>query len=131
MSTFKNKKQVVAAFGSPTKIDTIQEIEVWYYHIASATDSYTRGSGNADTRYSSTYSGIRANTNANISARTHSSSYDKYTEFQFDGELVVSYRSQGVNYGEKFSPFKVFKSFLWGSLIDLALVVGLASAFGG
>tara|TARA_B100000902_G_C26873510_1_gene698905 strand:+ start:143 stop:583 length:441 start_codon:yes stop_codon:yes gene_type:complete len=119
MNTYTTKKDVIRAFGAPTTKENFEGIEIWYYNKGTTTSSYS--SGNAKTNLNSDYSGINARTNAN--ARTTTNSYTKYVEFQFENDLVTSWRSKGLNYGTQSNWLGAYAI---GFLIDLTLTIVIA-----
>tara|TARA_B100000925_G_scaffold147441_1_gene110477 strand:- start:364 stop:861 length:498 start_codon:yes stop_codon:yes gene_type:complete len=120
MSRYKTKKDVLRTFGVPSSKEVLEGIEIWYYDKGTSTSTYSYG--NAKTNLNSRrYSGINANTNA--SARSTTSSYTSYVEFQFQNDLVTNWRSKGVNYGSK--PTWLGAYFL-GLLVDCTIAIVIA-----
>jgi outer membrane protein assembly factor BamE (lipoprotein component of BamABCDE complex) len=113
MNNLTTKRQVIQKFGSPTTRESIEGIELWYYNKGTSTYAYSSGTSN--TNLNSNYNnGINARTNA--SAGTSVSSYEKYVEFQFDGDRVVNWRTKGVNYGKVAPSYEA--NMILGMIID-------------
>ena len=116
MKRVTTKRQVVQVFGSPSKKETIEGLELWYYD--KGTRSYAYTTGTANTNLNSNYrGGIDANTNASVGSSTNT--YDKYVEFQFVNDKVVNWRSRGVDYGKQASA--AAGSLMGGLIIDMGL----------
>ena len=107
MNVVKNKSLALKVWGMPQKRENIAGKEIWYYDLGSISTTYGNvGVGTNRLRYNE-FSGILTS----------------YIELHFEGDNVVHWRTQGVNYSKK----KDFGEYaLYGMLIDLcALAAGL------
>ena len=93
MSSFKLKSDVIKRLGAPTKKDTIEGIEIWYYSLAEIYNSSGSGRGTQ----------IPLTNNVAVSTKNNTTVSEKYVEFQFNknDNTVQTWRSQGVNYSSK------------------------------
>ena len=123
MDEFNTKQDIIRQWGSPSSKETIEGIELWYYHLGSTSRAYSAGSVN--TNVAPNYNGV--NSNSNTSIGTTINSYDKYVEFQFQEDKVVNWRTKGVNYATESNQFGAY---MVGLLIDGVLLSALVISAG-
>ena len=99
MSNIKLKSDVIKKWGAPTKKDTIEGIEIWYYGLGEVYKSSNSGTGRQNTLTKSV--SVTASNNTTVS--------EKYVEFQFDknDNTVQRWRSKGVDYSSKGKKVKI------------------------
>jgi len=104
---YPTKKSVFLKFGTPTRKETFENIENWYYKISELTNSKSIG-------FSSGYGSINQNLmNSNLRTvdrvlnttsnqmniqSVNSSTTESYVQFWFVNDTVLKWQSYGVNY---------------------------------
>lgn len=106
MSKFRTKQDVLNRFGSPSEKDKVEGIEIWHYSFG------YRTAGNS--MYTPYGRGVLGSQN--------SVTYERYVEFQFSGNNVVNWRTQGVNLKNGTSKSELFA---YGLLIDMCVLIAL------
>ena len=93
MSNFKLKRDVIEKWGAPTKKDTIEGIEIWYYGLGEVYNSRNSGIGTQNTLTKS----------VTVTASKKTTVSEKYVEFQFNknDNTVQRWRSKGVDYSSR------------------------------
>ena len=126
MGQYDTKKDVIRKFGFTNDKQNEEGIEIWYYNFGAVTNSNTRISGNQETNIKSNYSGVNVKTDLSGYENTTTSSYNKFAEFQFEGDRVINWRTKGLDYGNfKKDNLKRKKTwaYIYGALIDYTILV--------
>ena len=113
MNSFTTKREVLTEYGVPSKRDSVEGIEIWFYEMktsfTSSDAAYSSGSGSG----------------AAVASFSSSSDFDSYLEFQFENDRVIHWRTQGVDFTEKTEESRGYGGLIVGALIDLVLVGAL------
>lgn len=113
MNSFTTKREVLTEYGVPTKRDSVEGIEIWFYDMkttfTSSDAAYSSGSGSG----------------AAVAGYSSSSDNDSYIEFQFENDQVIHWRTQGVEFTEKTKGSRGYGGLIIGALVDLVLVGAL------
>ena len=88
MSNIKLKRDVISKWGAPTKKDTLEGLEIWYYSLAEEYSSKSKGSATGVALANSVYGSSSSTTLVS----------ERYVEFQFENDIVVNWRSKGLDY---------------------------------
>lgn len=104
---YPTKKSVFVKFGTPTRKETFENIENWYYKLSEVTNSasigFSSGVGRIYQDPMNPYlnpqeRALNTSVNQVSSQKVNSSTIETYVQFWFENDTVTKWETYGVNY---------------------------------